>query len=79
MLYLTRKIGETIIINNDIEITIVEIKGNKTVKIGCTFPPGATVLRKELHDKIMKENISASNVPVDSDAIDALLNLSLKK
>jgi carbon storage regulator len=59
MLYLNRKLGEKIIINHNIELTIVEIRG-KCVKIGFTFPEEATILRKETHEKIMKENIAAS-------------------
>lgn len=61
MLYLTRKIGESIIINNNIELTVVEVRG-KTVKIGFLFPKEATILRKELHQKIMDQNIAAANV-----------------
>ena len=48
MLYLTRKIGESIIINNSIELTVVEVRG-KTVKLGFLFPREASILRKELH------------------------------
>ncbi len=59
MLYLTRKIGESVIINNTIELTVVEIKG-RSVKIGFNFPPEATILRKELHDRIMEQNLAAS-------------------
>ena len=59
MLYLSRKIGESIVINNHIELTVVEVRG-KSVKIGFTFPPDATVLRKEIHDKIMEENRAAA-------------------
>ncbi len=60
MLYLVRKQDESIIINNDIELKIVEIKG-KSVKLGFTFPKGASVLRKELYDKIMAENKAAAS------------------
>jgi carbon storage regulator len=59
MLYLTRKIGESIIINNNIELTVVEVRG-KTVKLGFLFPKEATILRKELHQKIMEQNIAAA-------------------
>lgn len=59
MLYLSRKIGESIIINNAIELTVTEIKG-RVVKIGFKFPPSASVLRKEIYDKIMAENMAAS-------------------
>ncbi len=59
MLYLSRKIGESIIINNNIELQVVEIRG-KSVKIGFSFPPDASVLRKELYDKISSENQAAA-------------------
>lgn len=59
MLYLTRKVGESIIINENIELTIIEVRG-KTAKLGITFPPEATVLRKELHDRIKAENLAAA-------------------
>jgi carbon storage regulator len=59
MLYLSRKIGESIIINNSIELQVVEVRG-KNVKLGFTFPPDASVLRKELYDKIMSENLAAA-------------------
>jgi carbon storage regulator len=59
MLYLSRKIGEAIVINNSIELTVIEVRG-KTVKLGFNFPPEATVLRKEIYDKIMAENMAAA-------------------
>lgn len=59
MLYLMRKQDESIIINNNIELKVIEIKG-KSVKLGFNFPKGASVLRKELHDKIMAENMAAA-------------------
>jgi carbon storage regulator len=59
MLYLSRKIGESIVINNNIELTVVEVRG-KAVKIGFNFPPEASVLRKEIHDKISAENRNAA-------------------
>ena len=64
MLYLVRKLNESIIINNDIEIKVVEIKRN-TVKLGITFPSDSTVLRKEIHDRIAEENASAMEVTFD--------------
>lgn len=70
MLYLTRKPGDAIIINDAIEVTVVEVKG-KTVKLGFTFPPGATVLRKEIFEKIRQENIEAAKAAAElhTDAI----------
>ena len=54
MLFLTRKVGELIVINDDIEVTVVEVRGH-SIKLGFTFPPEAKVLRRELHDRIKAE------------------------
>jgi len=59
MLYLTRKAGQTVVINDAIEVTVVEVRG-RAVKLGFTFPSEATVLRKEIHEKIKRENIEAA-------------------
>ena len=40
-------------------MTVTEIKG-KTVKIGFNFPKEASIMRKELHDRIMEQNLAAS-------------------
>ena len=61
MLYLTRKAGESVIINDDIEITVVEVRG-RSIKLGFTFPPGVSVLRRELFEKIQKENLEAAQI-----------------
>ncbi len=55
MLYITRKAGESIIINGDIHVKIVEIKG-RTAKISFEFPPQTTVLREEVYERIRLEN-----------------------
>ncbi|WP_020594209.1 carbon storage regulator CsrA [Kiloniella laminariae] len=65
MLYLTRKIGESVIINNNIEVQVVDIRG-KSVKIGFTFPEDATVLRQELHERIQEENRAAATAALDA-------------
>ena len=75
MLYLTRKIGESIIINNNIELTVVEVRG-KSVKLGFLFPQEATILRKELHQKIMEQNIAAA-AGDGSDLFDAEFTLDM--
>lgn len=59
MLYLSRKPGESIVINDNIEITVVEVRG-KSIKLGVTFPPDVTVLRRELYEKIQEENRTAA-------------------
>ena len=58
MLYLSRKIGESIVINNTIELVVIDVRG-KSVKLGFNFPPEASVLRKEIYDKILAENMAA--------------------
>ncbi|MBT4769909.1 MAG: carbon storage regulator CsrA [Rhodospirillaceae bacterium] len=59
MLYLTRKVGESIIINDTIEVKVIEVRG-KTIKLGFTYPPEVSVLRQELHEKIQAENRAAA-------------------
>lgn len=59
MLYLTRKIGESVIINDEIEVTVVDIRG-KSIKLGFTFPAHATVLRREIFERIQEENRAAA-------------------
>ncbi len=54
MLYLTRKIGESVIINDNIEVTVIDIRG-KSIKLGFTFPTDATVLRREIFERIQAE------------------------
>ena len=55
MLALTRKKGESLVINNDIEVTVLEIRGDQ-VKIGITAPKEVPVYRKEIYVQIQKEN-----------------------
>ena len=59
MLYLTRKIGESVIINDDIEVTVIDIRG-KSIKLGFTFPQTASVLRREIYERIQEENRAAA-------------------
>jgi carbon storage regulator len=59
MLYLNRKLGEAVIINQDIEVRVVAISG-KTVKLGFTFPPEASVLREEVVEAIKLANRAAA-------------------
>ncbi len=60
MLFLTRKTGQAVIINDEIEVNVIEISG-KTVKLGFKFPPTETVLRQELYEKIKQETELAAN------------------
>jgi carbon storage regulator len=60
MLVLTRKIGEGIVINDDITITIVEMKGG-AVRIGIDAPREKKIYRQEVFNRIAKENRDAAN------------------
>lgn len=55
MLALTRKKGEALVINNNVEITILEIRGDQ-IKIGVNAPKEVPVYRKEVYLQIQKEN-----------------------
>ena len=67
MLALTRKKGEALVINNNIEITVLEIRGDQ-IKLGITAPKDVPVYRKEVYPQIQKENQEA----ISLDGIEAL-------
>ena len=60
MLALSRKKNESIVINNDVEITILDIKGDQ-VKIGITAPKSVPLYRKEVYAQIQEANKEASD------------------
>lgn len=61
MLVLSRQRDETIMIGDDVEITIVDIRGDK-VRLGITAPSHIPVHRKEVYDAIKRENRAAANM-----------------
>jgi carbon storage regulator len=66
MLVLSRKINESVVINDNINIVVVEIRGDK-VRLGIEAPKDITVYRKEIHDaihKTPKPSYKNVNVPV---------------
>ena len=70
MLALTRKNGEALVINNNIEITVLEIRGDQ-IKIGISAPKDVPIYRKEVYLQIQQENEAA----ISADGLDALNNL----
>ena len=65
MLALSRKKNEAIVINNNIEITVLEIKGEQ-VKIGISAPKEVPVYRKEVYLQIQEANQNAMNTGADA-------------
>jgi len=65
MLVLTRKLNESLMIGDNIEIKIVEISG-KTVKLGVEAPKDIQIFRKEIYEEIKQENIEAANKDIVS-------------
>lgn len=59
MLILTRKTGESILIGDDIEVTITSIDQNK-VRVGIKSPAHVPIYREELYRRIQKENRAAA-------------------
>lgn len=58
MLALSRRTGESIVIDNDIEVTVLEIKGDQ-IKLGIKAPKSVPVYRKEIFAQIQEENMNA--------------------
>ena len=79
MLVLTRRIGESIQINDDVKVTIIEVKG-KNIRIGIQAPIETKIYREELFLKIKDENQSAaSSAPMNLKKVTQLFQSNLKK
>ena len=70
MLALARKVNESIMIGNDIEITVLEIKGDQ-IKLGVKASKSVPIYRKELYVQIQEENKQAGSA-VDVEALRGL-------
>lgn len=71
MLILSRKQDESIIINGNIEVKILEIEEGK-VRLGIEAPKDIDIFRKELYLSIQEENIEAAKTKVDLEKISKL-------
>ena len=70
MLVLTRRLNQSIKIGDDIEITVVEVRGDQ-VRLGVNAPRDVSVHRKEVYLQIQQENRAASAAP-EASSLDSL-------
>jgi len=72
MLILTRRVGETVMIGNEVTVTVLGVKGNQ-VRVGVNAPKDVAVHREEIYERIKREqdqdgNVAAPNAKIVDDA-----------
>jgi carbon storage regulator len=77
MLILSRKKGESIIINNNIEIVITSIEGDQ-VKLGINAPSDIDIFRKEVLDAIQQSNREAAKVDLNLEQVKEMIKFPKK-
>lgn len=60
MLILTRRVGETLMIGDDVTVTVLGVKGNQ-VRVGVNAPKDVAVHREEIYERIQKEQENSGN------------------
>ncbi len=60
MLILTRRVGETLMIGDDVTVTVLGVKGNQ-VRVGVNAPKEVAVHREEIYERIQKEQENSGN------------------
>lgn len=60
MLILTRRVGETLMIGDEVTVTVLGVKGNQ-VRIGVNAPKDVSVHREEIYERIKKEQSESSS------------------
>lgn len=66
MLILTRRIGESVVIGDDVSVTVLGVKGNQ-VRLGVNAPRDVSVHREEIYAKIQREGEAAVDEPASSE------------
>ena len=64
MLVLTRKVNQSIIIGTEIEVVVLEVRGEQ-VRLGIKAPRDVTIHRQEIYDQIIEENQAASTTDIE--------------
>jgi len=64
MLILTRKVGETLMIGDEVTVTVLGVKGNQ-VRIGVNAPKEVSVHREEIYDRIKKEQDYSASYQIE--------------
>jgi len=60
MLILTRRVGETIVVGNEVTVTVLSVKGNQ-VRLGVNAPKRVAVHREEIYERIRREELGESD------------------
>ena len=68
MLILTRRVGESLMINDDVTVTVLGVKGNQ-VRLGVNAPKEVSVHREEIYQRIQKEKNEDTDESDDNDNI----------
>ncbi len=78
MLILTRRLGETVVIGDDVYITILGLKGNQ-IRLGFAAPQSLSINREEIHNRILRERQLALTTNNDVCIDEELINLLTDK
>jgi carbon storage regulator len=65
MLILTRRVGETVVIGDDVTVTVLGVKGNQ-VRLGVNAPKQVAVHREEIYERIRREQAAEQAAPAQA-------------
>lgn len=67
MLILSRKVGESVMVGDDVVVTVLEVRG-ESVRLGVRAPRSVVVHREEVFEQVQRANQAAASTPSDLDA-----------